>query len=64
MKVRNLSELTESLFEVYSRIDSKEIGLYQAKVMANVANAALKSIQVRIEAIKLLGEDAANNLLK
>ena len=64
MKVRNLSELTESLFEVYSRIDSKEIGLYQAKVMANVANAPLKSIQVRIEAIKLLGEDAANNLLK
>ena len=64
MKVRNLSELTESLFEVYSRIDSKEIGLYQAKVMANVANAALKSIQVRIEAIKLLGDDAANNLLK
>jgi len=64
MKVRNLSELTESLFEVYSKIDSNEIGLNQAKVMANVANAALKSIQVRIEAIKVLGEKSADKLLK
>lgn len=64
MKANTIKELTESLFDIYNKIDENKISLNKAKQQTNTANSILRSIQVSLDAINTLGFKEAEKLLK
>lgn len=64
MKANTIKELTESLFDIYNKIDDNKISLNKAKQQTNTANSILRSIQVSLDAINTLGFKEAEKLLK
>ncbi len=60
----NISELTDSLYDVYNEIEKDRIGLGKAKTMTGVANAIIKATQMKIDLIKSFGLEEGNKLLK
>lgn len=64
MKANTIKELTESLFDIYNKIDDDKISLNKAKQQTNTANSILRSIQVSLDAINTLGFKEAEKLLK
>ena len=64
MNANTIKELTESLFDIYNKIDEGKISLNKAKQQTNTANSILRSIQVSLDAINTLGFKEAEKLLK
>ena len=64
MNANTIKELTESLFDIYNKIDDNKISLNKAKEQTNTANSILRSIQVSLDAINTLGFKEAEKLLK
>ena len=64
MNANTIKELTESLFDIYNKIDDNKISLNKAKQQTNTANSILRSIQVSLDAINTLGFKEAEKLLK
>ena len=59
MQVNNNTDLRRDLTEVYNKLRSHEIGIEEAKQVANVAGKVIKSATAQLEYNKYVGSKKA-----
>jgi hypothetical protein len=57
--MKNITELRNDLIIIYEKLRSGEIGISEAKEMANVAGKVISSTKVQIEYNKMTGNNSS-----
>lgn len=62
--IENVTDLRNDLMDVYNAVRNKEIGLSEAKEVANVAGKILSSCKVQMEYNKYVGSKDSIHFLQ